>query len=126
MHGMHGPMAIISSPTAAGGPPFSMRTCEPQDATGLHDVTDDTHGQSTDAVIAALVGRDARVLDLSAGSERLIELLAHQGCTIVAVQEERPPAAALAAFAERVIVSDPETLEFADALGGEAFDVVVA
>jgi hypothetical protein len=89
-------------------------------------VADDAHGQPADAVIAALVGRDARVLDLGASSEALVELLAHQGCTIVAVAEERTRAAVLAAFAERVIVADPETLAFRDALGGETFDVVVA
>ena len=85
-----------------------------------------TDSQARDALIATLVGRDVRVLDLGVASERLVERLAQQGCTIVAVQSDRPLAATVAAFAERVIVAHPETLEFRDALDGETFDVVVA
>ena len=99
----------------------------PDRAHGEETVSDQPHDpHDSRPLVSRLVGRDARVLELGCGVGRLTEMLAEQGCSVVAIEGEPTAAAVASAFAERVIVADLEPRDYAAQLGDDTFDVVVA
>ena len=80
---------------------------------------------TSQSAIAHLVGQDVRVLQFGCGAAAVAEALAARGCRVVAVESERSDAALTAAFAEHVVLADPEALDYFDRIEGGAFDVIL-
>src|SRR5207244_11697635 len=76
------------------------------------------------ALISHLVGRDVRVLLFGGAVAEITETLAKRGCDVVAVAYDGSSAAVAAAFAARVVLADPNTVDYLNGLDG-AFDVAV-
>src|SRR5438045_1123817 len=75
-----------------------------------------------------LVGDNKRVLALGLASASLTQLLAERGCRVVCVEFDAGAGAGAGAgaWAARVIVADLDAPGFAEQLGEDDFDVVVA
>jgi 2-polyprenyl-3-methyl-5-hydroxy-6-metoxy-1,4-benzoquinol methylase len=80
---------------------------------------------SSHTMIAELVGRGKRVLDVGCAAGDLAEVLAEHRCQVTGIEID-PEAARLAEKrCERVIVGDVENLDLGEELDGESFDVIV-
>jgi O-antigen biosynthesis protein len=80
---------------------------------------------SSHTLIAELVGRDKRVLDVGCAEGDLADLLAKHGCRVTGVEVDPEAARQAEGRLERVIVGEVELLDLRAELGDEAFDVLV-
>ena len=81
---------------------------------------------STHNKIVALVPPATRVLEFGCATGYMTEVLKNRlGCTVVGIEIDRDAAALAEQYAERVIVGDAETIDYAAELAGEEFDVVL-
>lgn len=88
--------------------------------------TIDLDSGSTHADVVLLVGTNRRVLELGPATGYMTRALAARGCRVVGIEIDAQMARRAAAHAERMIVGDLETLDFAAELGDDRFDVIVA
>jgi hypothetical protein len=66
------------------------------------------------------------VLEFGCATGYMTEVLKNRlGCTVVGIEIDRDAAALAEQYAERVIVGDAETIDYAAELAGEEFDVVL-
>ncbi|HEV3321676.1 MAG TPA: methyltransferase domain-containing protein [Solirubrobacteraceae bacterium] len=86
----------------------------------------DLGSDNTHAKVIELVGEGRRVLELGPATGYMSAALHQRGCTVTGVELDAGMAAQAARFCERVIVGDLDTLDLADELGGDRFDVIVA
>jgi 2-polyprenyl-3-methyl-5-hydroxy-6-metoxy-1,4-benzoquinol methylase len=81
---------------------------------------------STHSKIVSLVPPATRVLEFGCATGYMTEVLKNRlGCTVVGIEIDRDAAALAEQYAERVIVGDAETIDYAAELAGEEFDVVL-
>jgi len=81
---------------------------------------------STHSKIVSLVPPATRVLEFGCATGYMTEVLKNRlGCTVVGIEIDRDAAALAEQHAERVIVGDAETIDYAAELAGEEFDVVL-
>ena len=81
---------------------------------------------STHSKIVSLVPPATRVLEFGCATGYMSEVLKSRlGCTVVGIEIDRDAAALAEQHAERVIVGDAETIDYAAELAGEQFDVVM-
>jgi 2-polyprenyl-3-methyl-5-hydroxy-6-metoxy-1,4-benzoquinol methylase len=81
---------------------------------------------STHSKIVSLVPPATRVLEFGCATGYMTEVLKSRlGCTVVGIEIDRDAAALAEQHAERVIVGDAETIDYAAELAGEEFDVVM-
>jgi 2-polyprenyl-3-methyl-5-hydroxy-6-metoxy-1,4-benzoquinol methylase len=81
---------------------------------------------STHSKIVSLVPPGTRVLEFGCATGYMTEVLKNRlGCTVVGIEIDRDAAALAEQYAERVIVGDAETIDYAAELSGEEFDVVM-
>ena len=81
---------------------------------------------STHSKIVSLVPPATRVLEFGCATGYMTEVLKNRlGCTVVGIEIDRDAAAQAEQYAERVIVGDAETIDYAAELAGEEFDVVL-
>jgi 2-polyprenyl-3-methyl-5-hydroxy-6-metoxy-1,4-benzoquinol methylase len=81
---------------------------------------------STHSKIVSLVPPATRVLEFGCATGYMTEVLKNRlGCTVVGIEIDRDAAALAEHYAERVIVGDAETIDYAAELAGEQFDVVM-
>ena len=81
---------------------------------------------STHSKIVSLVPPATRVLEFGCATGYMTEVLKNRlGCTVVGIEIDRDAAALAEQHAERVIVGDAETIDYATELAGEEFDVVM-
>jgi O-antigen biosynthesis protein len=80
---------------------------------------------SAHALVASLVGRNARVADIGCGPGNIARLLKEQSCTVVGVDASRDALASAAPYCERTVAADLDREELDGVLQGEIFDVVV-
>ena len=81
---------------------------------------------STHSKIVSLVPRATRVLEFGCATGYMTEVLKDRlGCTVVGIEIDRDAAVLAEQYAERVIVGDAETIDYATELAGEQFDVVM-
>jgi 2-polyprenyl-3-methyl-5-hydroxy-6-metoxy-1,4-benzoquinol methylase len=81
---------------------------------------------STHSKIVSLVPPATRVLEFGCATGYMTEVLRSRlGCTVVGIEIDRDAAALAEQHAERVIVGDAETIDYAAELAGEEFDVVM-
>ena len=81
---------------------------------------------STHSKIVSLVPPATRVLEFGCATGYMTEVLKTRlGCTVVGIEIDRDAAALAEQHAERVIVGDAETIDYAAELAGEEFDVVL-
>ncbi|MFZ5580742.1 MAG: methyltransferase domain-containing protein [Pseudomonadota bacterium] len=91
-----------------------------------YDYAIDPQGNSTPNKVLRWVGHDRRVLELGTAAGIMTRAMREQGCTVTGI-EYIPAMAELATpHCERMIVGDIETLDLAELLGEERFDVLVA
>lgn len=81
----------------------------------------DAHG-----LIVRMAGQNKRVLELGCATGATTKVLQQTGCAVIAVEIDPDAAQIAEQFAERVIVSDLETLDIEAALGEDSFDVIIA
>ncbi len=91
-----------------------------------YDLEIDMSTRSTQARVVRLVGNDKRVLELGCATGYMSRVLRERGCRVVAIEIDGAAAARAAGFCERVIVGDIDRVNFAQELGDDLFDVVVA
>ncbi|TML11324.1 MAG: methyltransferase domain-containing protein [Actinobacteria bacterium] len=81
---------------------------------------------STHSKIVSLVPPATHVLEFGCATGYMTEVLKTRlGCTVVGIEIDRDAAALAEQHAERVIVGDAETIDYAAELAGEEFDVVL-
>jgi SAM-dependent methyltransferase len=66
-----------------------------------------------------------RVLEVGCATGELTEMLFERGCSVVGVETDPVTAERASASAERIVVGDPETMDFVSEFHGEAFDVIL-
>jgi 2-polyprenyl-3-methyl-5-hydroxy-6-metoxy-1,4-benzoquinol methylase len=77
-------------------------------------------------LVVRMVGEDKKVLELGCAEGSTTRVLRQRGCRVTGVEMDPTAAEIAAEFAERVIVDNLDTMNFAAALGRERFDVIVA
>jgi methionine biosynthesis protein MetW len=80
---------------------------------------------SSHTMIAELVGRGKRVLDVGCAAGDLAEVLAEHRCQVTGIEIDPEAARSAEKRCERVIVGDVENLDLGEELDGESFDVIV-
>ena len=76
-------------------------------------------------MIAELVGRGKRVLDVGCAAGDLAEVLAEHRCQVTGIEIDPEAARQAEKRCERVVVGDVENLDLGEELDGESFDVIV-
>jgi 2-polyprenyl-3-methyl-5-hydroxy-6-metoxy-1,4-benzoquinol methylase len=99
---------------------------EPAPAHAFKYTTFQDDPASTHSKIVSLVPPATRVLEFGCATGYMTEVLKNRlGCTVVGIEIDRDAAALAEQHAERVIVGDAETIDYAAELAGEEFDVVL-
>ncbi len=98
---------------------------QPQ-ASHQYECVIDLGSDNTHAKVIEMVGEGRRVLELGPATGYMSAALRQRGCTVTGVELDASMAAQAARFCERVIVGDLDTLDLADELGEDRFDVIVA
>jgi O-antigen biosynthesis protein len=80
----------------------------------------DSHG-----AMIQLIGKKKRVLEIGCAAGAMTRQLVNRECSVVGVEIEAVAAAQARQFAERVLVTDVEALDFGEEFGEEQFDAVV-
>jgi methionine biosynthesis protein MetW len=80
---------------------------------------------SSHTMIAELVGRGKRVLDVGCAAGDLAAVLAEHRCQVTGIEIDPEAARQAEKRCERVIVGDVENLDLGEELDGESFDVIV-
>jgi 2-polyprenyl-3-methyl-5-hydroxy-6-metoxy-1,4-benzoquinol methylase len=90
--------------------------------------TDIDLGNENDShtLVVLMVGENKRVLELGCAEGSTTRALQARGCRVTGIEMDPTAAKAAEKFAERMIVDDLDTMDFAAALGQERFDVIVA
>jgi 2-polyprenyl-3-methyl-5-hydroxy-6-metoxy-1,4-benzoquinol methylase len=91
------------------------------DFEGIDLASDNVH-----ADVVRLVGESKRVLELGPATGYMTRTLRERDCAVVGIEIDPETAEQAGAYSERVIVGDLDTLDLAEALGEERFDVIVA
>src|SRR5438552_5718626 len=90
-----------------------------------HDSVDLSDRNSALTQLILLAGRDKRILEVGPATGYVTRVLQQRGCRVTGIEKDPIAAQVASSFSDRMIVGDIETLDFADALGGEQFDVVM-
>lgn len=86
----------------------------------------DPQGDATANKVLRMIGHDKRVLELGCAAGTMTQHIKAQGCQVVAVEIDPELARFASPHCERLILGDLDTLDLAEALGEERFDVIVA
>ncbi len=86
----------------------------------------DLASDNTHASVVRMVGESRRVLELGPATGYMTKLLQQRGCAVVGIELDPEMARQAARFSERVIVGNLDSLDLADELGEDRFDVIVA
>ena len=76
-------------------------------------------------LMVELVGGSKRVLDVGCATGYLAQALTARGCTVSGLEFDAAAAEEARPHLEKLVVGDVESLDLAEAFGGDAFDVVV-
>lgn len=107
---------VVTAARSESGEPTSIR----------YSYSVDPAEDSTASKVLRLVGEARSVLELGPGPGTMTRILQERGCRVTAVECDPELARYAEPYCERLIVADLETLDFADALGEERFDAIVA
>ena len=83
------------------------------------------NANTSHALLAELVGRDKRVLDVGCASGYLGEALKQRGCTVAGVEYDAEAADAAKAVLDQVVVGDIGELDLVAHFGEGSFDAIV-
>ncbi len=86
----------------------------------------DLESGSVHAHVVKLVGPSRRVLELGPATGYMSRVLVERDCTVVGIEFDPKMAERAAESCDRVIVGDLDSLDLADELGDDRFDVIVA
>jgi SAM-dependent methyltransferase len=98
-------------------------TVDPSDRSRDH--ADRAPDDTTQVLMLEFVRPGQRVLEVGCATGELTEKLFERGCSVVGVETDPAAAERASASAERIVVSDPETMDFVSEFHGEAFDVIL-
>lgn len=90
-----------------------------------HSEVDLSQQNNTHSQLVLLTGRDKSVLEIGSATGYITEALQQRGCHVTAIEIDPAAAEIAARFCERMIVGDVETIDFAETLGDQRFDVVM-
>lgn len=76
-------------------------------------------------LMVELIGGSKRVLDVGCATGYLAQALVERGCTVSGVELNEAAAEGARAHLERLVLGDLETMDLAEAVGEDRFDVVV-
>jgi glycosyltransferase involved in cell wall biosynthesis/2-polyprenyl-3-methyl-5-hydroxy-6-metoxy-1,4-benzoquinol methylase len=96
-----------------------------EDALRYHTSVDLKNKNTSQTLLVLLTGRNKRVLEVGPATGYVTRALKSRGCHVTAVEIDPAAAEIAAKAADRMIVGDIETLNFAEALGDEKFDAVI-
>src|SRR5438067_1525746 len=96
------------------------------EAPAPYDFTIDLQSDSTHAKVVRLIGPGKRVLELGPATGYMSRVLQERGCRVVGIELNPAMAARAAAFCERIIAGDLESLDLERELGDDRFDAIVA
>lgn len=114
--------------TGLGGKFVSAQPLQPQTQSAspskkyLYDI--DANALDSPALLLRAVGENRKVLEIGCASGTQSRAMKERGCRITGIEIDADAASEAAAYCERVIVADLESLDFDEALGTEQFEVV--